>query len=357
MQRYRLIFDGHIQAQASPEEVRRRLADLFQVETDQIESLFARPPVVLKEGLVYEEALRDKADFEATGALCRLAPEDRAARRSDPSPGPSAARQDATAGRERRYRLYHPYLLAFFSRAFYADVAAHWRARAFVHLLLVLLLTATVYMLRFQSLIDTFISEKAPAIVAQVPEIRILNGVVQVDVEEPYTIREPDGGSVFAVIDTTGKITSLSQTEAVLLLTASRLAVRLNAGDARIIDLRTIASLKINQATVSQWLQDIQKWSPFVLFPLALGFSFLFRSVQALLYGGLGMAIATLQQIPLPFGAAVSIAIMAMTPLLLVDALLMLLNIDWPLWRWGGFLLAIGYLVFGIRSARRHDPS
>jgi hypothetical protein len=233
-------------------------------------------------------------------------------------------------------------------------VAAHWRGLAFVHLLLVLLLSATAYMMHFRTLIDIFVTEEAPAIIAQVPKILIKNGTVQVEVEEPYTIRQPDSGRAFAVIDTTGKITSLGQTEAVLLLTASRLAIRLSADDTRIIDLRQIESLQVDQASVSQWLRDIQKWSPFILFPLALGFAFIFRSVQALLYGGLGMALAGLQKSPLPYSASVSVAIMAMTPFLLLDALLMLLDIYLPLWGFGGFLLSIGYLVFGIRSAIRN---
>ena len=43
MQRYRLIFDGHLQPQASREEVQRQLADLFQVSPEQVETLFSKP--------------------------------------------------------------------------------------------------------------------------------------------------------------------------------------------------------------------------------------------------------------------------------------------------------------------------
>ena len=356
MPRYRLIFDGQIQPQTSMTDVRQRLADLFQVKPDQIEDLFGNPPVVLKEDLAYEEALQDKASFEATGALCRLEPQAAAVHHDQGesrNPPGHTARQKGKENRRagRRFGLYHPYVMAFFSRAFYADVAAYWRGLSFVHLLLVLLLSATAYTVHFQRLIALFVTEEAPAIIEQIPEITIKSGTVRVEVEEPYIIRQPDSGQVFAVIDTTGEVTSLAQTEAVMLLTASRLAVRLSAEDTRIIDLGPIASLEVNRATVSQWLLDIQKWSPFILFPVALGFSFIFRSIQALLYGGLGLALAAMQKAPLPYGAAVSVAIMAMTPVLMLDALLMLMDIYLPLWGLGGFLLAMGYLVFGIRSA------
>ena len=355
MQRYRLIFDGHLQPQASREEVQRQLADLFQVSPEQIEALFSKPPVVLKENLDYDTALKDKAGFEATGALCRLEAQPVASRIAFWGPGKRAFKQPtgektASAAGVRQFGLWHPYGLAFFSRAFYADVAAHWRGLAFAHLLLILLLSTAVYMMHFHDLITFFMAEKAPPIIAQIPEILIQNGSVQVDVVEPYYIYQSDSSEVFAVIDTTGEISSLRQTDAVLLLTGTRLAARLSAGDVRVLDLSPIESLRINQAVVSQWVQDAQKWFPFILFPLTLGFSFIFRSVQALLYGGIGMMIASMHRFPLPFGAAVSIAIMAMTPVLLLDALLVLLDIYLPLWGIGGFILAMGYLVFGIRS-------
>jgi hypothetical protein len=358
MQRYRLIFDGHIQPQVSREDVQRQLADLFQVEPDQIEALFSKPPVVLKENLDYDDALKDKASFEATGAMCRLEAQPEPSGtpwwgRQGKSSGQPAAEEKAPAAGDRRYGLWHPYYLVFSSRAFYADVAAHWRGLAFVHLLLVLVFSAGAYMMHFHTLVTIFMAQEAPPIIAQIPEIHIQNGQVRVDVEEPYYIYRADGSKLFAVIDTTGEITSLQQTDAALLLTGSRLAARLSAGDSRVLDLSPIESLSVNQTTVSQWLRDAQKWSPFILFPLVLGFSFIFRSIQAMLYGGIGMIMASLQNFRLPFGAAVSIAIMAMTPVLLLNALLVLLDVYLPLWGLGGFLLSMGYLFFGIRSAAR----
>lgn len=351
MQRYRLIFDGHTRPQDSLDDVRRRLAGLYQVTPPEIETLFARPPVVIKENLEYQEALKDKADFEATGALCRLeaqpAPLRAAVQAGEAQSGPVVGR--------RRFGLQHPYLLAFFSRPFYADVMAHWRGLAFVHLALLLLLSAAAYTIHFRDLIAVFIAREAPAILAQVPEIRILDGKVHVDVDEPYTIRQPGSDTALAVIDTTGEITSLRQTDATLLLTATRLIARLSAAESRTIDLSGIESLRIDRSVLSQWLLDFQSWVPFIIFPLALGVTFTLRSAQALLYGVIGLAMASLQKVTLPYGATVSVAIMAMTPFLLLDVLLMLLDIYPPLWGLGGFLMAMGYLAFGIRSAA-HKP-
>ena len=354
MQRYRLIFEGRISPQASREAVERRLADLFQVPPHEIETLFRRVPLVLKEDLDHDAALKDKADFEATGALCRLEAQPAAAgiderkRRGAATDGASG---NASAGR--RYGLRHAFVRSFYSRSFYRDVADHWRGLAFVHLLLVMLLSAFVYSLHFRGLMARFVAEEAPAIVEQVPAIRIENGRVRVDVAEPYTIRHPASDTVLAVIDTTGEITSLAQTDAALLLTADRLAARLDADQSRILDLRSIESLRVDRDIVSQWLLNFLDWFPFILFPLALGFAFLLRYAQALLYGGIGLALSALHKAALPYGALVSMAVMAMTPFLLLDVLLVLLDATLPLWGLFGFIMPLGYLIFGIRAAGR----
>ncbi|MGD9329808.1 MAG: DUF1189 family protein [Desulfobacterales bacterium] len=360
MQRYRLIFDGQTRPSATPEEVRQNLAALFRVRPDQIEALFAKSPVILKEDLDYQEALEEKADFEATGALCRLERQPKASPNASPHPSSgtasqAAAEESTASSAGRRYRLWHSWALSFFAPSFYIDVARHWRGLAFVHLLLVLVLSTTVYVLHFSALMADFIAEEAQAIIDQVPEIRITAGKVSVDVEEPYTIRRPNSGEVIAVIDTTGEITSLMQTDAVILLTESRLAARFSPNDRRNLDLGRITAMEINQAMMEQWLRDTQKWLPLILFPLVLGFAFVIRSVQALLYGGIAMVLASMLKIRLPLSAAVSIAIMAMTPVLLLDALMVWRQIVVPFWGLGGFLLAMGYLVFGIRSVARHS--
>jgi hypothetical protein len=44
---------------------------------------------------------------------------------------------------------------------------------------------------------------------------------------------------------------------------------------------------------------------------------------------------------------------MAMTPVLLIDALLVLFDIYLPFWGIGGFILAMGFLWHGVRSVAR----
>ena len=72
MQRYDLIFDGNIAAGQDLSTVKQRLAELYGVSIQEVERLFAHPPIVIKRDLDESAAMSDKAEFETTGALCRL---------------------------------------------------------------------------------------------------------------------------------------------------------------------------------------------------------------------------------------------------------------------------------------------
>ncbi len=361
MTTYQLIFEGQIQSDHDPETVRRKLASLFDVPVSEVEALFSGAPVVLKDGLDLATARRDKVAFEETGAVCRLTVQPGSgattAEDADDAEEPAASPTgDARSDRQadaRRYDLRHPYFLSFFHQPFYRDVARYWRGLAFVHLLVLLALTGAAFMFHFKTLATVFVNEQAPAILAQIPTITIESGTVRTGVDQPYRIYRANGGPLFAVIDTTGEITSLRQTEAMLLLTRSQLMARIGAGGSRIIDLQPIEKLELTRDDIAQWLQTSLNWAPIILFPLMLFFSFCLRSVQVLIYGGIGVIAAMLWKRPLPFGATVAVGIMAMTPVILIDTLFMVFALDVPFWGTGSFVVALAYLLFGIRVATK----
>ncbi|MDJ0666239.1 MAG: DUF1189 family protein [Desulfobacterales bacterium] len=369
MTTYRLIFEGRVQPGHDPETVKQNLADLFGVAVAEVETLFSGDPVVLKEGLDADTARRDQEAFEATGAVCRMEVQSPAAGRrwfgrnagesSVASQDPDTAHEQTTTDRSpatRRYGLRHPYVMSFYFKPFYRDVALHWRGLAFVHLFVLLALTGVAFMLHFQTIARIFVNEKAPAIIAQLPTIVIEKGQVKVAVEQPFKVFRPDTRDLFAVIDTTGQIRSLRQTDAMLLLTRSQLMARIGPGDSRVFDLRAIETLRLTQSDMAQWLQTSLRWAPFVLYPLTLFFTYCLRTLQVLIYAGIGMVMASLLKRAMPFGATASVAVMAMTPVILIDTLIMLARIHLPLWGIGSFVVAFGYLFFGIRAAAEDAP-
>ena len=114
----------------------------------------------------------------------------------------------------RRYSIFHAPFLAFFSSDFYTDVGLHWKGTGFSYLLLLLTICQIPATIKFQLSVADYIQHKAPALISQIPECRIINGDASCDVVQPFQIIDPGSRKVLALIDTTGKTLSLDGTEA-----------------------------------------------------------------------------------------------------------------------------------------------
>jgi hypothetical protein len=359
MTRYRIVFEGQIQEGYDPQQVRRNLAELFGVTPAEIEALFSDAPLILKSNLDRESAQTDCQSFSATGAVCRMEAEAEAGPaaasrrwrwpfgRRAPHAAPASAKP---SGSDRRYKLPQSFVLCFYSRAFYADARRHWRGWAWVHLLLVLAVTSAAYLLHFQTVLTAFVAQNGQELLSQVPEIVISQGVVQTNVPQPHTIVLAKGEPPFALIDTTGQTTSLAQTEAQLLLTRDRLLVRLGPRESRAIDLRSISRLTIDRHSLEAWIKEALRWAPLAMFPLTLVAAFALRGLQVLVMGAFGVLLGALNRRPIALAAGISVAVMAVTPALLLDTLFVLIGFFPPLWGVGSIALSVAYLVFGLRA-------
>jgi hypothetical protein len=78
--------------------------------------------------------------------------------------------------------------------------------------------------------------------------------------------------------------------------------------------------------------------------------------VQTFIYGLIGLIIAKLLHVPLAYMASVRLAIIAVTPGLILDTLFPLVKLRPPAWWLLGFAIAMGYLFFGIKAATAAPP-
>jgi hypothetical protein len=70
--RYSVLFEGKLREGVDERRARNRLAAAFGLSADQIQQLFATAPVVLRRQVTLEEASRLAANFNKTGAQCRI---------------------------------------------------------------------------------------------------------------------------------------------------------------------------------------------------------------------------------------------------------------------------------------------
>ncbi|MCC7260495.1 MAG: DUF1189 family protein, partial [Alphaproteobacteria bacterium] len=152
---------------------------------------------------------------------------------------------------------------------------------------------------------------------------------------------------VVAVLDTTGKHTSLADTPAFLLLTDHLLLMREDEYKTETHDLSPVDGFAMDRAKAQLWADRFSNWFMVALFPFLLGVMFLFRMVQVLVYAGMASVIARIVKVRLHFDALLRIAAVAMTPPLILGILLGSISEGF-----GGItiLITLGYLYFALRA-------
>ncbi len=71
-QHYNVVFQGKIVKGKKPENVKKNLASLFKANITDIEKIFTGKPVVVKEKVSQEIALKFQEAFKQAGAVCRI---------------------------------------------------------------------------------------------------------------------------------------------------------------------------------------------------------------------------------------------------------------------------------------------
>lgn len=98
--RYNIVFRGELVSGADPDQVRRNLAQLFKMELERVEKLFAGKPVVLKKEADQATAMKMRAALKKAGAECEMKPVDGEEAPAQPQPSTPEGGSDTTAAPE-----------------------------------------------------------------------------------------------------------------------------------------------------------------------------------------------------------------------------------------------------------------
>ncbi len=378
---YSVVFEGKIAVGRELGEVKRNLSSLFQIDEGQVDRLFTGQPVSIKKEIDYQTALKYKDALERAGAICRVEaspssdsrqPLPGEGSRLEPAPEAESFGEHESArsvppmrGRPytqriprppfkmrpgRLYSIVHPLFMSFFSKDFYQDVGRSWKGFSLVYLLFVLFLCWIPTMITLQHQMSDFVHKSAPEFLVQIPKITILRGELSIDEEEPYFIKDPENSDVFAIIDTTGQYTSLNDGTAKILITKKKVILKKSMRETRTFDLSDIENFVLDQDLIAKWMEIFEKWFVFMLLPVVVFGSFLYRTVQVMIYGAIGIIFSKVVKIRLGFQSLMSIAIMAITPVLIADVVIGLTKVSIPLWTLWGFIIAMGFLYYGVKA-------
>ena len=251
----------------------------------------------------------------------------------------------------RTYKIFHPLWLSFYSQELYRDVARHWPGACFLYLFMMLALAWIPIVVKIHIEFKNFAENEGATMIAEIPTITITDGEVTADVEQPYVIRDPEKkDEILAIIDTTGEITSLENTEAKILLSKSELLIKQSEFETTSYDLSPIKEFSFDRTVAESWLNLFAQLLAPLIYVLVVPLSLVYRILQALLYAAIGLLFARGVKAPLKYPALLRLAVIAVSPVIVLDTLRDFLSIQVPYLLLLSFIVAMAYLLFGIKA-------
>ena len=220
---------------------------------------------------------------------------------------------------------------AWYSKALYAEVGGAWRGAGLLYMLGLTALLALPIAIVAAVDFHHFVVTDAPRFVNQVPTIRLRAGHASTTAPTPCILRDPATGKAVVVIDPAGRMSELPDGAPAALLTDSHFIVRRNALETRVFDLARAPDMTIDAAGVMRVLHGLELLLPVLLFAVVVPFKWAWNECFALLLAAGGLLIVRSMPVRPPFVTLLRIATVALTPLLVVDAVLDLAHAHLPL--------------------------
>ena len=229
---------------------------------------------------------------------------------------------------KKRYRIWHLPVLSFYSKPLYRDVAARWKGTNLVYLCLLLAICLVPVVRNASRHTIKTIDRCMDVYLMQVPPMQLSDGILTVNAPQPYSVIA--GNRTVLLIDTTGRIQTPEEVDALVLLTQTQLHIKHPKQPAVVYDLKDFNNLTLNQEIAGDLIIRMKRLVASTYYiAIYLGSLVLF-TIVALLLGGIACLIATRQKKSLDYKAGVRIAVVALTPALIIGALLAAVSRDVP---------------------------
>ena len=238
---------------------------------------------------------------------------------------------------------------SFYNPETYRYVVNNKKGNTFGYLTLLVLLCSIPLMIALVTVTDNFIKNDGAFIIDQVPELRINNGTVSMDKESPYYIKSKAGETLIVIdLSDSAGINEL-QGETKVLLVKNKLISREKENETRTYDLSKVQSFTLNSSIIKGWLG--YAWIIYIIiFVFMVIFFYIYRLIQALVNGVFGLIISAFLKVNLDFTSLLFISMVAITPVAILASIVWATDIQIPAKGWLGFILALGYISFGIMA-------
>jgi len=236
---------------------------------------------------------------------------------------------------------------AFFSKRIYHDVGLNWNGLNLAYLFVLLAVCCIPYTLKLRDHALHSLESSQAALLNQIPQIRIQDGLVSIDRQQPYYIRN-DRGNPIAIIDTTGSMNYIDDASVYLLLTETRLIVRRGHNLFNTFSLDMVEDLYIDKQVIYGWFQTVRNMVAPLSYGIFLLLSFIFTVMTLLLFSIIGLVISTVMRKNLRFSNVLRISTVAATPTIIFALASAATETHIPVMVFG--ILTLLYLIKGIQS-------
>jgi len=245
-----------------------------------------------------------------------------------------------------KYNFFQAIPLSFFSGKLYRDVARNWGGNAFLYLFFLLALTCIAFTYRAQVGLTAVYSQISEKIVPQIPVLTLDKGKLSTPEKRPYTITAPDSKELIAVIDTSGQYTSVEQANAPILITEDSIITQKKDE----VSIRKVPDFTgvIEPHVVDTAIKKYIGYGWIFIYVLVLFGAYIFRVLQALLYALVGRIIAAIFRVDLTYGQVLQLALVTITPTIIVTTLVYLFGFMLPHSSLIYVALAMIYLVYAV---------
>ena len=251
----------------------------------------------------------------------------------------------------RRFGRLQALWLSFYSRDLYREAARRWKGIGVLYLLLLLALTWLPSPVRWFAGLRLFAAGQGSEIVAQLPVITIEGGVMTADPPGPHVI--PLDDVTLIIDDSVDTVPSDLDGQTAVLTRREFGMTKPRSNERRVWELGPELNMVIAPDDVAGFLGSLSYWVPPLGYFFCVAGSLIFRTLQVLLYGAIGLMLAGRWRAGLDYSALVRLSALAITPVVILRTLLWFGPweppgyVRWPV----AVAIAMGYLVMGIKAA------
>lgn len=247
-----------------------------------------------------------------------------------------------------QYNIFQALYMSFYSKKLYRDIALNWGGKSFLYLLMLLTIISIYFAVSVQKIVTIGYESFYTSVSPQVPILTIKGGKINTPENRPYFIIDPETKYTYAIIDTTGRYTTIEQAKAPVLVTQTQIITQTKQNETKTYTIPADLQQKIDPQQVNGYVHKFLGFLWILFFILCVFGFYIYRLVQAVVYSLIGKLFAMVCNIPLNYGQILQIAMVAITPDIIISTIQFALgiNINHELILY--FLLAIMYLFYGI---------